>query len=187
MINIITSNPTDIKSIHGYHDNFIIVHLSEATLIPMSMDTVGYNFHVYHQDRMDLSEYDEYQSSSNMRFQFHPVRNIIEALDKIIENIVQAEERARTEAQRFNENQEEIMIASVCDMSWNKQGMKYIDSELAQRNCESSCLNLYQYLRVGSIERLAEILKARLRSDFVYPEDPVAFSYAIMRVLNGGT
>lgn len=185
MINIITSNPTTIKNIQDYTDNFIVVHLMECTMISLSVQTSGYKFNIYHQDGMDLSEYEEYQNSSNLRFEFIPVRTISEALDKIIETIVQDEEQARTEAEKFNENQEELMVASVVDMSWNKLGINYINNGLAQHDCESSCLNLYQYLRVGSIQSLVNILKGRLQSDFVYPEDPVAFSYAIMRVLNG--
>ena len=44
-------------------------------------------------------------------------------------------------------------------------------------------LDLYQYLKITSKDNLVNILTQTLNTKFVYPDDPVAFGYAIYETL----
>ena len=44
-------------------------------------------------------------------------------------------------------------------------------------------MDLYQYLRIGNKDDFANIMKNTLNTQFIYPEDPVAFGYAVYQTL----
>ena len=185
MIHIVTSNPVAVKSLKDYNDNFIICHLQEKMLLPFANATMGFYFKVYHQDGMILDDFDEYENEGNYRYDFIPIRSISEALQSIAFDVAASEQAAQKEADKTGDTREEITLATVCGYSWNKQVVAKLNSEIRKLRGETACLDLYIYLRAPNIDRLAQIIKNQLQSEFVYPEDPIAFSYAIMRTLNG--
>lgn len=185
MIHIVTSNPVAVKSLKDYNDNFIICHLQEKVLLPFANAAMGFLFKIYHQDGMDLEEFNEYENEANYKYEFIPVRSINDALQAIARDVVASEQAAQKEADKLGDTQEEVMLATVCGYSWNKHAISRLNSEIRKLHGETACLDLYTYLRAPNIERLAQIVKNQLQSEFVYPEDPIAFSYALMRTLNG--
>ena len=81
MLHILTSNPIHNKNIFSYNQNFILVHSYER-LYPPRVNPIQ-KYHIYHEDGMDLTDLDEYQDTQDMKFYFHPVRSISEALNNI--------------------------------------------------------------------------------------------------------
>ena len=85
------------------------------------------------------------------------------------------------------DNKEELLLTSCCDYNWNKQVVKYVNTQLGDYDdqTETTCINLYQYLKVPGMTAMVRMLKNILGTDFIYPEDPVAFGYAVYRILGG--
>jgi len=185
MIHIVTSNPLNIKSLSDYNDNFIICHLQEKILLPFANAAMGYYFKVYHQDGMIPDEMDDYQNEANYKYDFIPVRSIPEALKLIAQDVVSSEQSTQKEADDTGNTREEVTLVTACGYKWNKQVVQKLNFAINRADGETTCLDLYTYLRAPSLEKLGEIVKNNLQSQFVYPEDPIAFSYALMRMLNG--
>lgn len=85
------------------------------------------------------------------------------------------------------DKQEELNVIVVCEKQWNKEAVRYLKQALVDRieDIEDypNVLDLYQYLKITNKDDLANILVQTLNTKFVYPEDPVAFGYAIYETL----
>ena len=44
---------------------------------------------------------------------------------------------------------------------------------------------MYQYFKATNEEKMAQFVKTALQTEFVYPEDPIAYAYSLHRVLGG--
>ena len=188
MLHVITSNPLKLGSIHRNNNNFIVVHTYTKIIIPRVATSIGYGIDIYHQDGMSLEEFDDYHSDDGIVYDFIPVAAITQALDMISDVIT----RDETQRQERNKNLEqdddppdESMVAVSCDQSWNKQASRYINQILSSNGIELSAIDLYSTLKIVSQNRLTEYLKKSLGTEFIYPEDPVSYGYAIHRVLGG--
>lgn len=185
MLNVITSNPISVTSLKRYHDNFIICHATERPLVaPMVNGGIGFSFKVYHQDGMDVEEYDEYTNVPGFKYEFIPVRSITQALDSIVDTIVDDEDKIDQRAGDLNIPKDEIMIVCACGKQWNRLVVQYINKELA-RDAESQAFDIYRHFRCTQESQLAQIVKNRLDTKFVYPEDPIAYAYALYQALGG--
>ena len=184
MINVITSNPLDIKSIHRQNDNFILVHTTKVILPPRSEP--GFNFDIYYQDGFDIhTECEPYEDSPGINLNYIPVAMITEALDGIIEEIVDQEEEGENEAAKSGDTIEENMLAVVCNYKWCHQAVRYMRTELRGYKCEIEPLNLFKELHMPSDMKLAEYVKMTMNSNLVYPEDPIQYGYVIYQILDG--
>lgn len=185
MTHVITSNPLDITSIKDYNDNFIFSHLMKKKMLPLASGELGNLFKIYHQDGMDLSDYEEYLNEPNFTYEFIPTTTITTALDSIVQDIASAECGARLVREQTGDPQEEIVVVVACGITWNKQVVRYMNTKLNQLMMETSVMDLYQYMKIVRMDKLTNFVKTVLNSEFVYPDDPVAFSYALMKTLEG--
>lgn len=186
MIHVITTNPIDISSIHNYAENFIIVHLTQKFLMPFADGSLGYYFKIYHQDGMDLSDYDEYLDAPNFKYEFIPVPTITVALDGIAEDICNSEIDLELDAEDADMIPDELILAT-CSSTPMITSMicKYLNNQLKENESDVSALNLYKYLHMVKLSQIADSMKMQLGTEMVYEEDPVAFSFVLNKLMNG--
>lgn len=179
---IITSNPIRLKdNIHDYVDNFEIVCVRERSLSTMRTPTDVFQYDVWYHDGMDIEE-----ETSDQEFQFHyyPTDVITTALDEITELIVMIQEAILN---KDEDDQEELNVIVICEKQWNKDAVQYIKRKITE--CVDdiddypNVMDLYQYLKINSKDDLAQIMKMTLNTEFIYPDDPIAFGYAIYQTL----
>lgn len=184
MVHILTSNAVPIRSIREYNDNFLICHLSTSKIVVFNPPKTCYNFHLYHQEEYDISTEGEYENTDDMKFLSYPVVGITEALDRIASSIIHEVESIPPQAGE-DDIPDEHIIAVACGYNWTPQVVKYLNTRFAEAECDLKCLNLYQYMKVVDIQKMANIVKQSLGSEFVYPEDPIAFSFSIHKAMMG--
>ena len=182
MLHVITSNPVDIKHLKQYANNFILVHTYAKIVIP-SMTMANYFLDVYHEEGMDLSDYDDYSDDGQFRYSFHDAIQPGPAIETIAEKILTEDRVANAGDQ--NDNPEEHMVAFACDYRWNQSAVKKFNSWMREHDSEITAVNLYSVLKAPSSDKLVEYIKMALSTEYVYPEDPIAFGYAVYQVLNG--
>lgn len=181
MLHVITSNPIAIKHLKQYANNFILVHTTSRLFIP-SMNLPGYQLDIYHQDGMGLEEYEDYEDDSQFRYNFIPGIQPVTIIESIAEQILAEDQKARM---LDSTNPEEHMIAFVCDYEWNQSAVKCFNRYMREHESDITAVNLYTVLKVPSKAKLTEYVKMALSTEYVYPDDPVAFGYAVYRVLDG--
>ena len=179
---IITSNPVRIRdNIHDYVDNFEIVCIRERPLLSMKEDRMVYQCDVWYQDGMDI---EEEVSDQEFQFYYHPTDMITTVLDDIAGTIAVYQEHNLSQDE---DDQEELNVIVVCEKQWNKEAVRYLKRALVDRleDIEDypNVLDLYQYLKITNKDSLTNILMQTLNTKFVYPDDPVAFGYAIYETL----
>lgn len=185
MMHTITSNPIDVRRLTDYHDNFVIVHLTDKLMAPLANGGTGLYFKVYHQDGMELQEFDEYEDTPEMKFEFIPVTSITEALGKIADDLIESEDRNDAYAEEHDIEKDEIMVACVCGKTWNAKAVKYINKDIADDTSDIKVVDMYQYFKAPTEAKMVQFVKTALGSEFVYPDDPIAYAYALHRVLGG--
>lgn len=180
MINIITSNIIPITSIKRYNNDFMFCHhYKRRVLLPFNETKVKHIFQIFHQTDMDC-DVESYTNSTELEFNFIQKPTMLECLDDIASALCE-----QFDHQKDDDNPEEIMIVVACDISWNNQVVSYLNKALQSRGIDTTCLNLYQYLRIADYDKIKTMMKNILGSEFIYPEDPISFSYAIDRALIG--
>lgn len=179
---IITSNPIQLKNnIYDYVDNFEIVCVRERSLSTMRTPTSVYQYDVWYHDGMDIEI-----ETNDHEFQFHyyPTDVLTTALDEIAKLIIMIQEAI---LERDEDDQEELNVIVICEKQWNKDAVHYINQKLAEDMDDvgnyPNVMDLYQYLRIGNKDDFANIMKNTLNTQFIYPEDPVAFGYAVYQTL----
>ena len=185
MINIITANSQDVRSIRDYNDNFIISHLIETTNPPFNTNVICYHFDVYYQDGISLADYTDYTDTPEITYRFIPVASITEALDRIAVKLIDAEDEAAERAEDDEDTQEDLLVAVVCNVKWNYQVVRYLNGRINESGNDTSCLDLYRHFKIVRQERLVDILKEHLHTQFIYPEDPLAYGYALFQLISG--
>ena len=185
MLHVITSNPVRVRNFSDYVDNFVLCH-GTRKLIPPRTEPLEV-LKIYHQDGMDLDEYDDYLDDVSMELEFIPVQSIPKALDLMAEDIANQEKQSRIQSEEDREQPEEFMVAVACDYGWNARATDFLTRAIRKRGQETVPINVYRLLHVPSMGKLATLVKGQLGSDYVYPEDPIAFGYALGRVLDGTT
>lgn len=186
MIHVITTNPIYMDKIHDYIENFIICHLYQKPMLPLADRSLGYYFRIYHQDGMDLSDYEEYLDEPNFKYEFIPVPTVTTALDQIVQDLCDSEVDLELDAEDSDYSPDELIFA-VCgpslDMTYKL--CKYLNRMLQEEESEITPMNLYKYLHMTKIEQIAESMKMQLGTDMVYQDDPIAFSYVLNQLMNG--
>lgn len=188
MIHVITSNIIPISSIKDYNDNFIISHLVMEPIIPLAED--GYHYRVYHQSEMSI---DQYSAHDNFRFDYTETPDITNALDLITSTITASiisgsasdtQTTSQEGARPPEDDDEEVMVLVACDYNWNSQVVDYLNEKFAEESSDVTCLDIYEYLNDIDTEKLVQTLKQTLGTEFIYPEEPVSFGYAIHEALH---
>lgn len=174
MTHIISSNLESVKSIRLYNENFIIVHLHVVHQAPLMKYTPRYIYDIYYQDGMELD--DSYESEDDVKFNLYPVASITEALDNIADELVDTDYE---ESKKDEDKTEEIAVICACNPDWNKQVTKYMNDQFSSLDSSLEAMNLYTYMKIGSMDRLVQSLKSSLNTEFVYPDEPISFAYAL--------
>ena len=182
MLHVITSNPVNIKHLKQYANNFILVHTQPRVFIP-SMNLPSYQFNIYHEEGMNLEEYEEYQSDNQFQYNFLEGVQPSTIIDSIAEAILNQDIHAK--ALDPDDDSEEHMIAFACDYQWNQSAVKRFNSWMKNKQSEIRAVNLFTVLKVPNMKKLSEYISSALSTNYVYAEDPIAFGYAVFRVLNG--
>lgn len=183
MTNVITSNQISIKgNIRSYQNNFIICHLYTKNILVTSSPLEQMVFDIYYQDGMDLeTNGEEYENTDTMKFNFHPVPTITSAFDMISSEICDMELDAEDENE--NQNTEIFRCFIACQYSWNQAATAYFRNQFEELQMETPAENIFRCLKLPSMERLVNLLKVSLNTTFIYPDDPISFSYAIYKAL----
>ena len=180
MIYILTANSVPMKSIKDYNDNFVFSLLhTENSKIHKAKKTF-YQYDIFLQDGMDTEGYDISGDMINCDIHEHP--EITSSLDHIVEILLAAEER---QAMRDEDLQEEITLMVCCDYQWTQTYVKELNERFAEAESELTALNIYRELHIASKDRLTTMLKTALNTEFIYPDDPIAFGYALVTALGG--
>ena len=182
MLRVITSNPVDIRHLKQYASNFVLVHTYEKLVVP-SVNLATQFLDVYHEQGLDLAEYEDYEDDSRFRYSFMEAVQPGPAIESIAEVILTEDRLANADTPE--DNPEEHMVAFACDYRWNQSAVKRFNSWMKEHYSEITAVNLYTVLKVPSKEKLAEYIKMALSTEFVYPDDPIAFGYAVYQTLNG--
>lgn len=186
MIHVITTNPMYMSTIHENIENFIICHLYQKLMLPLSDGSMGYYFRIYHQDGMDLSEYDEYLNEPNMEYEFIPVPTVTTALDMITQTLCDSEVDLELDAEETEDRPDEMIVCtcgSSLDMTYKI--CKYLNRSLQEEESDIQTLNLFTHMHMTKIEQIANSMKMRLDTEMIYEDDPVAFSYVLYQLMNG--
>ena len=181
MLHVITSNPVDIKHLKQYASNFILVHTYAKLSIP-SVNLATYHMDVYHEEGMELDEYDEYEDDGQFRYTFQSVIQPGPGIDTIAEKILNEDLVANANT---GDNREEHMVAFACDYRWNQSAVKRFNAWMRENHADIQAVNLYNVLKAPSKEKLVEYMKMALSTEYIYPDDPIAFGYAVYQTLSG--
>jgi hypothetical protein len=188
MIYLLTSNDIQIRNIKSYSENFIISLLHSQTSKFHRTPTQIFQYDIFTQDALS-PDLEDCESSDGINFDIHEHPTITSALDEIAQMLMDglAKQQARSEDLR-----EEITIACCCTYDGNQQIVKHLNEIFSDADSNELigkdlvALNLYNQLRVGSKARIAELLRSLLNTEFIYPDDPISFGYALNQVLVGG-
>lgn len=182
MLFIITSNIIPVKSIRDYNDNFILTQLFQKELAgPFAKVRMKYDFHIFRQDEMEL-EQDEYMNSVDMEFHFNPIGTIAQALDSMVETIEVYNEKYNGNNGEDEDNPEQFQVVVACDKSWNNQVVRYLRDAFHEKGLDIEPLNLFTYFNIVNYDKLKTMIQSVVGSEFIYPEDPISFSYALWQV-----
>ena len=186
MLHVVTTNGISLNNIHEYVDNFILCHLCQKLLLPLADQSMGYHFKIYHQDGMDLTEFEEYLNEPNFKYEFIPVATVTEALEQISDDVCDSEVDLELDGEDSEQEPDELTLC-VCAqyLSLTNKICTYLDTKLRESESEVKTLNLYKYLTCVKIEDIGNSAKMQLGINQVYTDDPVAFSYVLLRMMNG--
>ena len=140
-----------------------------------------YQFDIFYQDGMEFDP-DDYSNTDTMIFKFHPVNAITTALEEISSMIVDLE---LDNEEQDEDLQEDNQFCVCCDYLTNQQIVQYLNHQFNELDSDTTCLNLYQYLKITDTEKLVNLVKMVLSTDFVYPDEPISFSYALYKAIKG--
>lgn len=186
MLHIITSNAVPVKNIKEYNDNFVICHLFQKEMNgPFSRMKMKFDFHIFHQDEMEFDQ-EEYMNSADMEFHFNSEPDITESLKAIIQTIDSYNEKYNGKDGEDEDNPEEFQVIVACNKQWNKQVVKYLRQRFHDKGLDITPLDIYEYFGIVNIDKLKNMIQSALGSEFVYPEDPVSFAYALYMTFAGG-
>lgn len=183
-LHIITCNPLVGKSIKEYIDNFLICHLTTKLMVPYTEPQ--YVFTIYHQDGMELEEFEEYISEPGYQYNFVPCEGITTALDMIAEDIMNDEVDLELDKEDSDDNPDELILTVVTQTpAFNRQFSTYLNRIFRENESEVKALDFYQYMKITNIQHIENVIKSQLQTEYVYPEDPVSFAYCLEKIMNG--
>lgn len=179
MYHIITSS-----FISSVSNEFILSHIQENS-------SGKYTIHVFTDPDVDPDEFSDYREDFKERewlgyqFETFAASNLKEALKMIAHEIVTVEQEMLKESEAANDTPEETNVICSCDYDSNRQVVQDLNTLLDQEGSNTTCLDIYKYLKAPSIDKLAEIICNNLHISNCHQEDPIAFSYAVLLYMTG--
>lgn len=180
MYHVITSS-----YISAISDEFVLSHIAENS-------SGKYDISVYIDSDTDPDEFSDYLEEfeddpmSDYNFKITSVSTLEEALGMIAHDIAISEQSTLKESEDTNDTPEEINVVCSCKYGSNHMITQELNSALREEGSDITCLDIFQYLKAPTDERLAEIICNNLHIETCYyNEDPIAFGYAVMIYISG--
>lgn len=180
MLFCLSSKCSGVTHIREYTENFVFGLLHIRYEYPFHPPKTIYVFDIYYQDGMDI---EEEENTDNMEFRYHSCSTITDALDQISKLLYDID---FVEQQKDEDIREDIMIGVCCDYKINKEICNYLNQKFNEyEDTELQSIDLYQYLKIGSSQSMVQVLKRMLHTEFIYPDDPIAYVYALYQAIQG--
>lgn len=181
MYHVITTDDNNFRSIKEYNDDFTICHLHLFNLPIYFPPRTGYIFDVYCQSEKDYG----YESDNEMKYNIIESPAITTVLDSICENIA-GDYNKYLQNLDADDVPDESVIVIASSITWNPQIVRYMNSKFSDLDTDLIALDIFKMYNIVSRPRFTNIVKQSLGSEFVYPDDAVAFSYAVMQLILRG-
>lgn len=177
MTHVITSNRSEFRSFREPSDNLIFVHRYEIPIYTTSEISYQDRFDVYISSGIGIpDEIMEYMKTlkSSIQVTFFDVPG--EGLDSISSKILELEKK---------DSESDSIVAIASDPNFSKLATSWLNRIFKTSDTEISALNLIQYMGVTNCDAMVKQIQFMLGVDNVYPNDLIAFSFAVHRALGG--
>lgn len=175
MVFVLTSNPSDVKSVKYIGDDFYFCLLHDYRNPISTSRTRMYQFDIVHHQSVPVT--DLYKSEGNMNFRFHPVDTFEEAVDVIGELIAN---QYKVQQARDEDVREELTVTVCCPFQWSQRMTRLITDYLTAAGADDvGCNNLFRTLMFPSMDRVIQMLQSTLNSKNISADDPATLAYAI--------
>lgn len=185
MLHVITSNHIPINNIKTYTDNFVLTHLYQKSIgVPTRIPRTKLSFNTYHQPEMELDQ-ESYRNTVDMEFHFNEYPDLTQSITQIAEVIMSSYKKTNitSDDENAEDLSEEYQVIIACDKHWNQQVVKYINTIFEENGVDITAMNLYTYYNIINYDKLKTMIQSVLNSEFIYPDDPISFSYALYQFL----
>lgn len=180
MLYVITSNDVPIKSVHEYTGAYQLSLLHQYPSAVMKKGKMISVYDIFVQDESSLE--DGLDSSHLVEIDIHESPSIFSSLEEIAAILRAAEIE---EFEKDEDIRSEIRVVCACKYQWNREITRQLQEFLGNQDSEIIPLNLFTELHIPSMDRLVNTLKTALNTQFIYPDDPIAFGFALYQALGG--
>lgn len=180
MIIVLASNKLDNPKMYDDNQDFMITALY-AERSDVMRDAISYYnnelFNTYYKSGMNMedviAEYSPEDDSSDDDDEYNFIEKVYisEVIEEIAANISTLEEY-----------DPKIIIA--IEGLFGTLVTSKLNKIFRSNSVELEAVNLFQYYKISNLEALTKSVKSSLNTNFIYPEDPISFSYALYKFVN---
>lgn len=196
MIDIITVNPLDnFRSVHETNSNFIVCHNYVSDLKVTTKVQQVNHFNVFYEngnftdtlEELEESYGVQEKGSVNPPAKFYSASYISEALDKIAKQISRRVNKTTDEFDEEEIDPIDIQVICVMDENIAKTFVSYLNKRFREQDIQVECeaVSLLRYMKIPNMDQFVQSMKRAFNTDFIYPEDPVQFSYVCRQFIEG--
>lgn len=173
MTSIIVSSRSDFRSFKEPTEDLMIVYQYTTPIYTTSSPSNLENYDVYLPVLMDLpDETKDYINHSGLKINVDEFAMPYEALDQIYEKIIASE--------KDDNEQHSLVIAS--DFNFSKLAEAYFNRKNKEFGTDIGILNLIKHMKFIEFNSLVNSIKSLLGVNDIYPNDLIAFSYAVRQI-----
>ena len=181
MVVILTADQLPVKSIQEYADNFLIAFTTEK-LSPVLNNTWVPYYELYCQEGSE----EEIPDDPKIIIKYNSAVNITDAAEKVAIRLAEIDSSITAYNDQYESN-ELLQVFVCCPYDWNNQFTNALNAALRENDHDLEVTDLYRYLHVVRVDRIVQSLKQILSTDFIYPEDAMAFGYALHAAISQGS
>ena len=189
MIYVLCSNDISDSKLYKENDNFQCVILEEGRKTALSMnESLRFNlFYALDEDYEQLLE-DYGVSDKDYDYQYTLVAYLHDYIDIVVKKISDyyTENIRDINTDDDDAGNVDLMVVSALPGKTGRKLIREINETLRKKNIDITVINLYEMYGCEDITMLTNVLKKRLGTEFIYPEDPFHLAYAIYRTLGIG-
>lgn len=185
MNHVITCNPIgEIKSLKNEVDNFIVCHFHEYDAKFYLTKKTKPIFDLYVQDEYCdaveelLTEYEREQVN------VYEVPSLSVIPEVLVQNI--GAEYNPDDLLDENSDKELPCVYLCADTPFSTLMASSLNREFRKNGYEIEVTNLMKYYQTPSFDRLVDMMKRELETEFIYKDDPVQFAFVTNFMLRGG-
>lgn len=184
MNHIITCNPiTKLRSLKDPVDNFIVCHFHEVDAKFYLTKKTRLVYDLYVQDEQSDEIEEIINSYSDETIRVHEIAYLSEIPELVSETLLQ--EYDPEDLLDENGDKELPNVYVSADYDFSRLLTASLNRQFREDSLELEAVNLLQYYNFTKLEKMVEMMKRELESNFIYPEDPVSFAYVTNRLLRG--